>query len=263
MTRMPADQHLDVISTAAAHLAAHAATAGLDAAVPTCPDWTVAHLVAHQGMVHRWASANLRGADTTTPTLTELLSTIPAAELLTWFDDGAAALLTTLRTVAPDVDARVFLNDAPAPRDFWARRQAHETTIHAVDAVAAALGRLPTAAEAAIDPDVAVDGLDELLRGFITRGRTRLPAPEPFSIGVRPDDAAVAWLVQVVADEPVVTERVPPDALPVAAPGGFDATFSGSAAQLYLGLWNRGTEIAVAGRADALDDWRTAQRISW
>ena len=32
-----------------------------------------------------------------------------------------------------DLEAFVFLNDAPAPRQFWARRQCHETTIHAVD----------------------------------------------------------------------------------------------------------------------------------
>lgn len=31
---------------------------------------------------------------------------------------------------------------------FWARRQVHETTIHMVDALAAWLGRLPTAPDA-------------------------------------------------------------------------------------------------------------------
>ena len=39
----------------------YADRAGLRAPVPTCPDWTVRDLVAHQGMVHRWAAALLRG----------------------------------------------------------------------------------------------------------------------------------------------------------------------------------------------------------
>ena len=61
----------------------------------------------------------------------------------------------------------VFLRDSPAPREFWARRQAHETTIHRADAVAAGLGRRPRSAELDLDPAFAVDGLDELLTGFL------------------------------------------------------------------------------------------------
>ena len=263
MIRATWDQHLDAIAAAAARLAEHAAAAGPTAPVPTCPRWTVAHLVAHQGMVHRWAAANLRGDKAPTPSLTSVLRTVPAAELPAWFDAGVAALLTTLRTVPADVRAPVFLRDAAAPRAFWARRQAHETTIHAVDALAAALGRLPSAAEVGLDAGLAVDGLDELLRGFVPRGRTRLAPPLPRTIVVRPVDADAAWLLRVAADAPVVTERVDAATLPEPAPGGCDAVFAGSAAQLYLGLWNRGTEIAVTGHAPALDDWRGAQRITW
>ena len=75
----------------------------------------------------------------------------------------------------------VFLKDAPPPRRFWARRQAHETTIHSVDAVAAALGRWPTASDVTIDPVLAADGIDELLTGFITRGKGRLHTAEPYT----------------------------------------------------------------------------------
>ena len=42
-----------------------------------------------------------------------------------------------------------------------------------------------------------------------------------------------------------------------------DATFSGTAAQLYLGLWNRGDEVTATGRPDMLDRWRTVQRVRW
>ena len=59
-------------------------------------------------------------------------------------------------------------------REFWARRQAHETTIHMVDAQAALLGHAPTSGEAALEVSLATDGLDELLRGFFTRGKSKL-----------------------------------------------------------------------------------------
>src|SRR5665647_3570983 len=38
---------------------------------------------------------------------------------------------------------------------------------------------------------------------------------------------------------------------------------TGTAAQIYLGLWNHGTEITSAGRTDALDRWHRVQRVRW
>jgi len=38
---------------------------------------------------------------------------------------------------------------------------------------------------------------------------------------------------------------------------------TGTAAQIYLGLWNRGTEITSAGRTDVLDRWHRVQRVRW
>ena len=91
----------------------------------------------------------------------------------------------------------VFLNDAPPAREFWARRQCHETTIHAVDALSAALGRYPRAADTWIDPAVAIDGIDELLRGFMTRNKSRLRSEDPMAIGVLADESPTGWLVEI------------------------------------------------------------------
>ena len=41
------------------------------------------------------------------------------------------------------------------------------------------------------------------------------------------------------------------------------ATIAGTAAQLYLALWNRGEEIKIEGDAGVLDRWRATQRIRW
>jgi uncharacterized protein (TIGR03083 family) len=178
---------------------------------------------------------------------------VPADRLLDWFRAGARELLDALRTADPDVPATVFLADPPAPRTFWARRQAHETTIHAVDALAAALGRLPTAIEAAIDPDVALDGVDELLTGFFPRGRSRLAGEDPFTVAVVPSDAAHRWTM-TVAEGRLSTVREPrPDA---------GTVWTGSAAELYLGLWNRGSEVTESG-APVLAHWHERQRVRW
>ena len=80
----------------------------------------------------------------------------------------------------------MFLNDAPPARGFWARRQCHETTMHAVDALAASLGRAPRPDEVWVDPELAGDGIDELLGGFLTRPRSRLRCDEDALLVVRP-----------------------------------------------------------------------------
>jgi uncharacterized protein (TIGR03083 family) len=260
-TLLPTPRHLDAIRAGVAALSEHAVEAGWDAPVPTCPGWTVANLVAHQGLVHRWAARGLRGEDAgDIGSDEELLETLPRAELLAWLSDGAAELLDTLTTAPDDAEGVVFLDDAPPARAFWARRQAHDVTIYAVDALAARLGRLPTTEEAGIATDLAVDGIDELLRGFLTRHPTALADDDRFTIAVRPTDADVGWLMRV-RKRKIVTGRVRVHSeTPNAQEDPADAVFTGTAAQLYLGLWNRGDEITAEGRASALERWREAQQ---
>ena len=125
-----------------------------------------------------------------------------------------------------------------------------------VDALAASLGRTPTTAEAGIALDVAVDGLDELLRGFFTRGRSKLFDGTPFAFVVAPSDAAERWVVRV-------DERLTVDPPGSAVPD--DVTvLTGPAAGLYLALWNRGTDAEVSGAGSTLlDRWRSSQRVRW
>jgi uncharacterized protein (TIGR03083 family) len=247
------DDHLSAIVRAGKTLRDAAAAAGLRAAVPTCPTWDVTKLVAHQGMVHRWAAANLRG-ERDHDTVASQAEGKAAASLLDWYTQGLAALVDTLRATAEDAKAMVFLRDAPPPRRFWARRQAHETTIHSVDAIAARCGRWPTASDVAIDPVLAADGLDELLMGFLTRGKGRLHTAEPYNLLVRTDDTGHAWTLRI-SDGPIV-----------AAPGAIErpeVVFSGTVVQLYLSLWNRADEITTNGRSDLIDQWRKQIRIRW
>lgn len=253
-TSLTVDQHLAALQRRGHELADLAASAGYDAAVPTCPTWTVAHLVAHQAMVHRWAAAHVSGTDPdAVPNQTDLRA---RADLAAYYREGIDLLATALHDAADDLAAMTFLNDAPPPRRFWARRQAHETTVHGVDALAARLGRLPTAAEAGIETALAIDGLDELLRGFFTRGESKLYDGDEFTIAVLPDDDPTCFVLHVGRQLTVAPAgtAVPPDAR---------LLLRGSAAGLYLALWNRGADATVDGDGEVLARWHAVQRVRW
>lgn len=262
-TDLSVARYLSWLRTAMIAFVRYADRAGLDAPVPTCPGWTARDLVAHQGMVHRWAAALLRGEHVDEPESWEREGKA-ALDPLEWLRDGVVDLAGALYAAADDASAPVFLNDAPAPRLFWARRQCHETTIHAVDAQAAALGRAPRPDEIEwVDHDLALDGLDELLAGFLTRRRSPLRMPEESVLAVRPDDADVWWRL-TLTPEPAVTVRVVGTPDDEAADDEVDWVLDGTARELYLRLWNR-TEPpagAVSPAAGVLD-WPALSAVTW
>ncbi|RZB19895.1 maleylpyruvate isomerase family mycothiol-dependent enzyme [Streptomyces sp. F001] len=229
-------------------LALAATAAGTEAKVPTCPDWQVKDLLRHTGMVHRWATAFVAEARTSYHP-GEGLPDLDGADLVTWFREGHRRLVDTLTAARPDVACWHFL-PAPSPLAFWARRQAHETTVHRVDAEAARGG---TGEEIAVD--FAVDGIDELLRGFHARSKSRLRTDMPRVLRVRVTDADDAvWTVRL-SPEPPVTERS--DA------GAADCELAGPAARLYLALWNRLPFPGATGDASLADLWREKSAVVW
>lgn len=246
---MQLQQHLDGLRAAVDAFAAAATTAGLDAAVPTTPDWDVRRLVAHQGMVHRWATAKVRSERVDVDGLEA--DGLGSADPVAWLREGSEVLLEALEAAPDDLVAPVFLADSPPPKYFWARRQCHETTIHAVDALSAALGRYPRAQDTQIDGDVAVDGIDELLTGFVPRPSSRLRSEEPMTIAVLPDDADQRWLVALSSQQPVTARGLGDDEA--------DVVLRGSAVALYLTLWNRSDEVSD----ERLELWAADARVTW
>lgn len=236
------------IRNALAGFVSHARKAGLDARVPTTPDWSVRELVAHQGMVHRWATATIRRSEADPDALHA--EGLAAPDPVIWLHQGGMGLIKALQDAPPDLATPVFLKNAPAPRQFWARRQCHETTIHAVDAQAAALGRMPRAEDTEVTREIALDGIDELLNGFLTRSRSPLRSETPLRIGVRPTDVDRSWLVHV-SDQPAVVEMDSHEHADVALEGHAEA--------LYLALWNRTDEV----QAEGYDFWRRTARVTW
>ncbi|MEV0224086.1 maleylpyruvate isomerase family mycothiol-dependent enzyme [Streptomyces sp. NPDC050704] len=228
-------------------LAGAAAEAGVDAKVPTCPGWQVRDLLRHTGMVHRWATAFVAEGHTSYHP-DGGLPELDGAELLAWFREGHRRLVDTLASAPPDVRCWAFL-PAPSPLAFWARRQAHETTVHRIDAESA-LGGAPSE----ISVDFAVDGIDELLRGFHVRRKSRVRTDEPRVLRVRASDTDAVWTVRLSTEPPVSERGEVTDA---------DCELAGPAAQLYQALWNRRPFPVVTGDSSIATLWREKSGVTW
>ena len=131
--------------------------ADLATPVPTCPAWTLADLIEHTGIVERWAAEMVRRRSTARLDRRRLDVPVPddRAQLPQWLADGAGDVAAAFRSSDPDAPMWAWGADKHAR--FWPRRMLHETTVHRADAELA-LGRDP-----AIGPDIAIDGVDELL----------------------------------------------------------------------------------------------------
>ncbi|MGA3154092.1 MAG: maleylpyruvate isomerase family mycothiol-dependent enzyme [Streptosporangiaceae bacterium] len=278
---MEIGQYIAALRQEGVLLADTAERAGLDAVVPSCPPWQVRDLLRHISYVHRWAASFVAERRTEPwpdrPTERELLNGGPPdAELISWFRAGHAALVQTLSTADP---ALVCWTVLPGPSSVlaWARRQAHETGMHRVDAELAA-GRVTP-----FPADFAADGIDELIMSFLGRDATATPGatattPEQQSdqhrenphqvLQVLASDgsaSAGAWLVELTADGSRAA-RVS------RGTGPADCTLSGPASALCQLLWNRCdpaadgitvSGITVSGDASILRAWRDGMHVRW
>ncbi|MGH3431523.1 MAG: maleylpyruvate isomerase family mycothiol-dependent enzyme [Thermocrispum sp.] len=253
---MQMPEQLAAMQAAGERLAVAAESAGLAAEVPSCPGWTVRELLFHTGGVHRWAATIVAEAraESVPQVAGDPLRDAqhrPADErLVGWFAEGHAALVRTLREAPRDVACWTFLR-APTPLEFWVRRQTHETTIHRVDA------ELAAGEQTQVETAVAMDGIDELLAGFVTRRGGRLRTEQPRTLSVQATDVPAAWHLTVSA-EPVVTVRTD-------EPCAADATLRGAASELYLALWNRLSfgALDAFGDAELLGLWPRLVRVVW
>jgi len=258
-------QHIDSLEQDGKLMAAAAERGWLRAPVPSCPGWQVRDLLRHQGHVHRWAGRFVtEGLEDAVPEPSEaeiLAADPPDTQLLAWFREGHAALVAALRAAPPDLSCWTFL-PAASPLAFWARRQAHETAIHRVDAQQAAGEAVSTT-----DPAFAADGIDELIMGFLGRHERRLTDEQRGGgrrrVRVRSADAAGAWQVELTEDG-----KRAASVRRGSGEGAADCTLAGPAAGLYLVLWNRaepgaGTDVSVGGDAAILQSWRDGMRVTW
>ncbi len=234
MTRLDPPTYLAAIGGEADALATAGARAGLDAPVPSCPEWRVADLLRHIGRVHRWVVACTAANDFVAP---DSLEAPPeGAALADWAREGAAALVAALDRPAAD-EAWTWAPDRTV--GFWQRRQAHETAMHRVDA------ELAGGAPSPIDDRLAADGIDEGLHLLSLRPNAAPIAGHGETLHLHCTDVDGEWLVRLGDAGPEIE--------PIHAKG--DVAVRGPASDLLMVLARRadpGT-VEVLGSRPVLD----------
>lgn len=238
------DEYLAAI-TADSTLLAAAARRGLDDVAPCCPGWTVRDVIGHTGAVHRQKEQIVRSGRLDGQ---PRMSDPPESDLIPWFEEGAARLARTLGENDPG--AAIWTWDSTDQTvGFWYRRMAQETLIHRVDAEQAHGSVSP------IDPDLALDGIDEILALFIG-GVEDWGTVEMRDGTIRLSGDGRSWTVQNATFTGTSPDGRQYRDLPmfVRSDAGDvpDATIEGGAAALDLWLWGRGTldDLIVTGDTD-------------
>jgi uncharacterized protein (TIGR03083 family) len=240
---MEVPEHIDALESQGRLLADAAQSSELEAPVPTCNGWALRDLLDHTGDVHRWANnyiATGREDMMSDEEEKAFFSAHPTDkdELIAWFREGHEMLCTSLRNAPPTLSSWAFFA-APSALAFWARRQAHETTVHRFDAESVRGDFSP------LDPELASDGIDELLTGFASRGR-KLLRDEPETLAIAAHDTGERWFVTLGTDKVIVESAVSESRFSDA-----QCVVSGDAADVYLTLWNRLPQSSVSTRNDA------------
>ena len=166
------------------------AEAGPDAAVPGCPDWTVADLVEHlTGVLHRVRESAPRGV-TTAPEKPPPPPRQEWPEALESLRREMTGTIETLDALDPEFPAWTWPAQAKKA-GFWPRRMAHEVSVHRWDAESAA-GR-PTP----IETKLAADGVMEILDTWLPAGRRQERTEFSGVVHLTATDAAYEWFVRL------------------------------------------------------------------
>lgn len=260
-TPLTVARYLDCLAADFDRLGA-AASSAPTAQVPSCPGWTATDLVRHVGQVYAHKTQ-------------AILAATPGSEP-EWPPKGTsdeepfallnrtfAELRTAIETRKPeDPSGTWYAPDQTV--GFWIRRMAQETVIHRIDAELAAGGPIT-----AVPDDLAVDGIDELLKVFtayaVTEWSDYFREPLAGSPGrtyeVRAEaDNVTTWRIRTGPGPTFTVEEA-------AAPGPADVTLSGTPEALLRDLWNRAdagetSQVRITGAPEAVEELRACLRIS-
>jgi len=141
-----------------------------DTPIPTCPGWTVQHLIRHVGRANRWAAQIISTHSDVSLDPRTVPNGRPPDEpegVRRWLVESPEVLIAAVGDVDPAVTVASF--DGPRPASWWIRRLLHETTVHRADAV------LALSEPYVLDPDLAADGVDEWLGRWVDQPRHVVP----------------------------------------------------------------------------------------
>lgn len=210
-----------------------------DAPVPSCPGWTVADLAWHLSEVqHFWGSivdGLLRDPESVQP-----INRPTDGELAGLFQRLSADLVEAVERRHPD-DGCWSWRDSGRSVGWVLRRQAHEALIHRIDAELAGGGTFD------VDPELAADGVDEMMSVFVDAGKCPRWAtyePDGSTAIIEIDGGSASWMIdlgRIMGTSPNTGRAVDDQALRlIVEVDDPNAVLRGSGTDTDLWLWGRG-----------------------
>lgn len=234
--------YLDALDRESESFMAASGATPLDTPVVVCGDWTLRDLVAHQGGVWSFATANVAAASTERTPAQNGKAPERDTDVPKWLADVRADMLQTMQSANPTDHAWTFAaNDQSA--GFWLRRMTHETLVHRWDAQSAA-GTLEP-----MYPELARDGIAEYTEVGLRYSTGRPDRTYPTgSLHLHCTDVEGEWIL-------VGTDG--PDFTVTHEHGKGDAAVRGPAQSLLLWLWNRpADDVQIFGDNTIASTWR-------
>jgi uncharacterized protein (TIGR03083 family) len=240
---LPPERYRELLDDDVRRLRALVEEAG-DRPVPSCPGWTAADVVRHTAVVYLHKVASIRDGVMPTPGSGWPPEQVRTAEPGPLLDDAYRQLVEQLDAHGPADHAATWW-PADQTVGFWLRRMAHETSIHRRD-VESAVG-----AETPVAPDLAVDGIDEVLALMLAGDWSDEVVPEASGATVLLDGGGHRWAVTLLPGE-VALDRSDADRDPAAS----TARVTGEPGQVLLWLWGRGPQPPASGSPAAVAELR-------
>jgi uncharacterized protein (TIGR03083 family) len=239
---------LDVLEVEGERLATSTIGSDLEVEVPQLPGMRLGEVVRHVGSVYRMVVSWLH--DGARPTRWQRAP----AEDQTLVDYLRAGLLEVVHELAQHDPLDGCPTWWPEHQNygFWYRRLAHETTIHRYDVqmggAAAMVGGIP--------PEIAVDGVDEILSLWFTHrlGVLGISDVRPGRVAIHTGDRR--WIAQIT---PTGTSAWRAD-----TDETVDAIVSSDPAGMYLWLWGRrpNAHVLEAGDPDVVAQLQDLLRMA-
>ena len=201
---------------------------GLDAPVPRCAGWTVADVVTHVAQVYEHKVRVM--ADNAWPTSWPP-SEFEGLDPVEFLTDAQAHLFAEFAEHQIGDQTTTF-SAADTTIGFWARRMALEIAVHRRDGEAAHAQQTP------IPVDLALDGIDEVLRVMLGGPwwESRVKTEHPVDAVVAVESGAHRWLCNASATNVEVGQDL---MIPSAA------TVAGDPEPVFLWLWGRADDTMV------------------
>jgi uncharacterized protein (TIGR03083 family) len=243
---METSRLLECLSCDYTDLLSVATSTDLSAQVPSCPDWTVADLVTHVAEVYLHKTEAMRLQDWPDPWPPQGLEDEPPVPLL---QRAYRELTAEFAIRKADDPARTWHEPDQTVR-FWIRRMAQETVIHRIDGQLAAGSHVTP-----VPDDLAVDGVDEVLKLFLAYGATSWPQEYAGAASGHPETTSDKESIVVQAGPASWTVALTPRTVTVTdgAEASARALIAGDPEDVLRWLWGRGGEIGVRGDEEWAD----------